>query len=111
MLLELHLSEFAAEDFHSFFFVLELGAFVLDGNDSIRREVGDADGGIGRVDALAAMAAGVINVDSEVLVVDFNVSVGFNNRKDFDERERSLAEVISIKRREADEAMDAVFGF
>jgi hypothetical protein len=67
----LHLEEFPAENLHGLFFVLELGTFILDGNDGAGREMGNADGGVGCVDALAAVSAGMIDVDSQVFVVDF----------------------------------------
>lgn len=111
VLFELHLDEFAAENFHGFLFVLELGALVLDCDDGVGREVGDADGGVGRVDGLAAMTAGMIDVDTEVFFVDFDVRISFDNRENFDESERSLAKVVCIEWRETDQAMNAMLGF
>ena len=110
-LFEFHFRELSAKDFEGFFLVLELGTFVLNGDDGIGREMGDADGGVGGVDGLTAVSAGMISVDSEVFFVEFNLIVGFDDGEDFDEREGSLAQVISVKGRETDEAMDAMFGF
>lgn len=98
MLFLFHLKELAAENFHSFFFVLELRAFVLNGDDGIGRKVGDADSGIGRIDTLSAVSAGMIDVNAEILVVNFNSIIIFKNRKNFNERERCLAEIISVER-------------
>src|SRR5207247_10388237 len=50
--------------------VLDLGALVLARHDEPRGEVGDPDGGVGRVDTLAAGAGGTVDVDLEVLLVD-----------------------------------------
>lgn len=111
VLLELHLDKFAEEDFHGFFFVLELGAFVLDGNDGIGGDMSDTDGGICGVDRLTTVTTGVINVDAEIFFVDFDVGVGLDNRENFDESEGGLAKVIGVEGREADEAMDTVLGF
>ena len=97
-MLGLHLGEFAAEDFHGFFFVLELGAFVLDSDDGVGWEMGDADGGVGGVDGLAAVTAGVVNIDAKVLWVDVDFGVVFDDGEDFDESEGSLAEVIGVER-------------
>jgi len=59
----LHLKEFPAENLHGLFFVLELGKFILDGDDGAGREMSNADGGVGRVDALTAVTAGMIDVN------------------------------------------------
>ena len=55
--------EAGAEDVHGFGAVLELGAFVLHGDDYSCWEVSYADGGVGGVDGLAAVAAGAVDVD------------------------------------------------
>ena len=107
----LHLSEFTAEDFQGFGLVLLLGAFVLDGDDGAGREMGDTDGGVGSVDALTAVAAGVVDVNAEVLVVQLDGVVGGDDGEDFHEGEGSLAEVVGVKGREADQTVDAVLAF
>ncbi len=111
VLFELHLGELAAEDFHGFFLVLELGAFVLNRDDGAGGEVGDADGGVGGVDGLAAVAAGVVDVDAKVFFVNSDVGAGLEDGKNFDEREGGLAEVVGVEGGKADEAVDAVLGF
>ena len=110
-LFELELSKFSAEDFESFFLVLELRTFVLDCDDDIGREMSNADGGVRCVDGLTTMTAGVIDVDTEVFIVDDDFIVVVDNREDLDEGEGSLAKIVGVKGGEADEAMDAMFGF
>ncbi len=50
------LVEAGAEDAHGLLAVLDLGFFVLAGDDGLRGQVRDADGGVGGVDGLAAGA-------------------------------------------------------
>ncbi len=50
--------------------VLQLAALVLHRHDDARRHMGDADGRVGRVDALPARPAGAEDVDLQVAVVD-----------------------------------------
>ena len=59
----LFFEEAGAEDDHGFFAVLELGAFVLHGDDDAGGEVGDADGGISGVDGLATVTAGAVDIN------------------------------------------------
>ena len=54
--LSFDLVEAGAENAHGFFAVLDLRFFVLAGDDGLRRQVGDADRGVGGVDRLAAGA-------------------------------------------------------
>jgi len=60
---------------------------------------------------LAAVAAGMIDVDAQVFFVDFDFVVGFYYGEDFDEGEGGLSQIIGVEGREADEAVDAMFGF
>ena len=64
--------------------------------------MGDTDGGVGSVDALTAVAAGVVDVNAEVLVVQLDGVVGGDDGEDFHEGEGSLAEVVGVEGREAD---------
>ena len=50
-----------------------LGLFVLDGDDDAGFEVGDTDGRVGGVDALAAVAGGAVDVDTDLVVGDIDV--------------------------------------
>src|SRR5581483_8643861 len=63
--------------------VLDLRLLVLLRDDRPGRDVGDTDGGIGRVDALTARAAGTERVDAEILLVDLHVDF-FRFRQDRD---------------------------
>ena len=47
-----------------------LRAFVLALHYDARRDVRDADGRVRRVDVLAALAAGAVGVDTEVIGLD-----------------------------------------
>ena len=98
VLLELHLDELAAEDFHGFFLVLELAALVLDRDYSICRKVGDTNGRVGSVDRLATVSTGVVDINTEVIFVDFDVGVSLNNGENLNQGKGSLAEIISIER-------------
>ena len=73
LLLHLHLVEARAQHLHRLRAVLDLRLLVLLRHDDVGREVGDAHGRIGRVDALAAGAARAEGVDAEVLGVDLDV--------------------------------------
>ena len=88
-----------------------MGTFVLDGDDGVGREVGDTDGGVGGVDGLAAMTARMIDVNTEVFVVDFYFGVVRQNGEDFDESEGSLAEIVGVKGRQPNETVNAMLGF
>ena len=63
------------QDEHRPSLVLELRPFVLHRDHDPGRSVGDADGGVGGVDALAAGPAGPEDVDVEVPVVDLHVDL------------------------------------
>ena len=82
----------------------------MNGNYGIGGEVSDADGGVGSVDRLTAMAAGVVNIDSEVFLVDLDFFIILNDGETLDECKRGVAEIVGVEWGEADEAMDAVLG-
>ena len=63
--------ETGAEDGHGFDAVLLLGALILHGNHNTGGEVSDANGGIGGIDALAAVATGAVNINAKVFGIDF----------------------------------------
>src|SRR5262245_12283098 len=71
----LHVVEARAEDEQGLGFVLQLRLLVLAGDDHAGREVRDADGAVGGIDALAAVAAGAVDVDPQVVLVDLDVHV------------------------------------
>ena len=55
--------------------VLQLALLVLAGDDDAGRQVGDADRGVGGVDALAAGAGGAVDVDAQVVGVDLDLDL------------------------------------
>src|SRR5262249_52838985 len=59
----LDLEEARLEHAHRLRLVLDLAALVLALHDEARRQVGQADGGVGRVDALTARSRGAEAVD------------------------------------------------
>jgi len=70
---------------HGFELVFELGFFVLAGDDQAGGNVCDAYGRVGSVDGLAAVAAGAVNIDTQVLVADFDIGFfGFGEDGDGD---------------------------
>ena len=73
LLLQLGVVEARAQHLHRLRAVLDLRALVLAGDDEAGRQVGDAHGGVGGVDALPAGAAGAVDVDAEVLLLDVDV--------------------------------------
>src|SRR5438874_6952632 len=76
LLLGDHLVEQArAQHFERLDLVLQLALLVLALHHEIRGQVGDADGAVGRVDALTARSLGAEHVDPEVLVVDLDVDL------------------------------------
>src|SRR5262249_22820784 len=73
LLAHFHLVEPRAEHFHGLRAVLDLRLLVLLRHHQAGREVGEADGGIGGVDALAARPARAEGLDAQILLVDLDV--------------------------------------
>ena len=94
--LELELVEAGAQDLHGGLAVLDLGLFVLAGHDCPGGEVGDADGGVGGVDALAAGSAGAVDVDAEVFLADVDLDVVGEDGHDLDAAEGCLAALLLV---------------
>ena len=69
-LAQLHVLDAGGQHLHGLGLVLVLRAVVLALDHDAGRQVGDADGGIGLVDVLAAGAAGPVGVDAQVGRVD-----------------------------------------
>ena len=72
--------------------------------------VRDADGRVGLVDVLAAGAGRAVGVDLEVVVLDLDLAGLLDHRRDLDARERRLAPVGGVERRQPDEPVDALLG-
>ena len=99
------------EDVHGGGLVLDLGALVLADDDDAGGRVGEADGGVGGVDALAAFAGGAVNVDADIGFVELDVDVFGDFGDDVDGAERRVAALVGIEGADADEAVDAALGF
>lgn len=61
--------------------------------------------GVGRVDALATMARGVVDVDAQVPFVDFDLNVIGQNRQNLDTTEGGLTALLGIRRANAYETV------
>src|SRR5207248_5985269 len=85
--------------------VLQLTALVLAGHDLAGRQMRDPDGGVGRIHALPALAAGAVDVDLEVVVVDDEVRL-FSLRQHRHRRGRRVNAPLRLGRRYALNAMD-----
>ena len=109
-LLQLHLVEARAQHLHRLRLVLDLRLLVLLRDDEAARDVGDADGGVGGVDALAAGAARAEGVDAQVLVVDLDVDF-FGFRQDGDGDGRGVDAAARLGCRHALDAVDAALVF
>ena len=86
-----------------------LGALVLAAGDEAGGDVGDADGGVGGVDVLAALAAGAVGVDAEVVGLDVDDDGVVDLGRDEDAGEAGVAALGGVEGGDADEAMDAGF--
>ena len=64
-----------AQDPHRLLAVLQLALLVLAADHDAGRQVGDPDGGVGGVDALAAGPAAAEDVDAQVVLVDGDVDL------------------------------------
>jgi hypothetical protein len=78
-------------------------------DDEAGGEVGDADGGVGGVDVLAALAAGAVGVDAQVFGLDVDDDGVVDLGRDEDAGEAGVAALGGVEGRDADEAMDAGF--
>src|SRR5689334_6993242 len=75
-IIDFRAAESGAEHGQRLRLVLVLALLVLDLDDHARRQVGDPDGGVRRVDRLAAGAGGALDVDPEVLfLVDLDLGL------------------------------------
>ena len=69
----------------------------------------DADGGVGGVDVLAALAAGAVGIDAQVFRLDVDDDGVVDLRRDEDAGEAGVAALGGVERRDAHEAMHAGF--
>ena len=87
-----------------------LRTFRLAGHDDACGQVGEADGGVGLVDVLAACAAGAVGVDAEVFVLDLDVDVVLQLGHYVQSGEGGVAALVGVEWRDAHEAVDAALG-
>src|SRR2546421_11080780 len=105
-LLKLQLVKARAKNLHRNGAVLVLRALVLARDDYSGRQMRDANSRVGRVDVLPARARRAIRVHAQVLLVDLDLYLLVNLRRDEERRERSLARARA-ERRGANEAVHA----
>ena len=98
LLVELVLVEARAEHLHRALFIFVLRALVLAAGYEAGGEVGDADGRVGGVDVLAALAAGSIGVDAEVVGLDVDDDGVVDFGRDEDAGEAGVA-ALGLSRR------------
>ena len=79
-------------------------------DDDVRRNMRDADGGVGRIHVLAALAGRPVGIDPQILLIDDDFDRVIDFRIDGNRSERSVPALRRIERRNADQAMDAGFG-
>ena len=82
----------------------------MHGDDEAGGKVGDADGGIGGVDALTAMTAGAVDVDAEVFLFDFEVLFG-SFGKDGDGGSAGVDATLRLGNWDALDAVNTAFEF
>ena len=74
------------------------------------RPVRDPHRRVGLVDVLAARARGAVGVDLQVVVLDLDLAGLLDDRRDLDARERRLAPVGGVERRQPHEPVHALLG-
>ena len=108
-LLDFQFQELGAEHVKAHRLVLELRAFVLALYHDPRREVGDTNGGRNLIDVLTACAARMVNVDTNIVVVDFHFVVVFDFGHNFEGREGRLTALVGVERGDAHQTVYAHF--
>ena len=84
-----------------------LRALGATDHDDAGRRVGQAHGGVGRVDVLPARARGAIGVDPQFAFVDLDVDIVIDDRIDPDARKAGVATSVRIIGADTDQAVDA----
>src|ERR1019366_2766555 len=109
LLLLFDFEHLGTQDAHGNGAVLVLRALLLAVDGNARRDVRNAHGGLGLIDVLAARAARPHDVDAEILLVDVELDGLVDVWIDEDAGERSMASRLRVERRDAHQAMHAVF--
>ncbi len=86
--------------------VFDLGAVVLAGDNESGGKVGDADGGVGGVDALSAVATGAVDIDADVFVENFDLNGFIQLGQDVEGGKGGLAFSCGVEGRDANEPVD-----
>ena len=107
LLLQFVFVEARAQNAHRLLAVLVLRALVLAGDHDPGRDVRDAHGRVGRVDVLAALAAGAIGVDADVVRLDIDLDALVDFRRDKHAGERGMPALGLVEGRDAHQAVHA----
>ena len=103
--------EFGTEHFEAHFLILELRTLVLALHDDSRGVVRDSDRRGHFVDVLAARAARMVNVDADIVVLDFHFVVVLDLGHDLQRAKGRMAAFVRVERGNPNEAVDAHFRF
>ena len=110
-LLNLLFQELGTEHIKAHFLVLQLRAFVLALYHDPRGEVGDTNGGGHLIYVLTTCATRVIDIDTNIVVVDFYFVVLFYFGHNFERAEGSLTAFVGVERGNTDKTVYAHFRF
>ncbi len=102
--------QFRFQLLHRRVLVFVLRAVILALHDNAGGIVGDANGGFGAVDMLAASAGSTVHVYAQIGGVDVDGDVVVDFRRDEHRGERRMAAVAGVERRFADQTVHARFG-
>ncbi len=108
--LQLLLVEPGAQHIHGLGAVAVLRAVGLAGDDDAGGQVGDADGGVGAVDVLAAGTRGTVGVDLQVALVDVDLDPVVDHGEHPDAGEAGVPPRLAVEGRDAHQAVHAGFG-
>ena len=99
-----------AQNAHRLFLVLELAFFVLTGHDDAAGNVRDTHGAVRLVDVLPAVAGRTVDVDAQVVGVDFHVNL-LRLGQHGDRRGGGLPLAVALRHRDALNAVHAALVF
>ena len=108
MLLELQLRQLGAQHLHGVVAILKLAALRLTEHHDAGGQVGQADGGGGLVDVLAACAGGAACLHLDVLGADLDLAVVVQLRHDLQGGKAGLTAGVGVEGTDTDETVDAV---
>ena len=109
--LHLQIIEFGAQERPGFRLVLQLGFLRLAVDDNAGGIMGQPHCGIGRIDALSAIAGSTHDIDADVLIRDINLDIIFHFRDHRDRTGRSMDPAPGFGHRYALDTMDAALIF